>query len=53
MIMTVDDVIREFQKLSAEGKGTCPVVWQSLTHTWDIEPRDTTRNGRPVILVNP
>lgn len=50
--MTVKELRELCQQLEKEGKGENPVIWQSLSHTWDIALTETTRGGKPVILVN-
>jgi hypothetical protein len=51
--MTIDDLFRYCQSKKIEGKGDWPVIWESLSHSWPVEPKETTRGGKPVILINP
>lgn len=50
--MTIDDLRLELTRLSAEGKGHAKVIWQGISHTYDVELELTTREGKPVLLVN-
>lgn len=53
--MTVKQLIEDLELLLATKQvaADTPIIWQSMTHTWDIEPKVTTRSGKTVILVNP
>lgn len=50
--MTVKELIEQLKELDAEGKGDVPVVWTGMSLTYDVELTETTRGGKPVILVN-
>lgn len=51
--VTVDETIEKLKELSAAGHGNAPVIWQALSHTYDIEVSLKRRSGNPVVLVNP
>lgn len=53
--MTVDELLAVCTKLTKEGKGNCPVVWQSLAHVWPVEELRETKTTRSdkAFLVNP
>lgn len=52
--MTVDELIAYLKESKRQGilRGDTPVVWNSLSHSWDVIPTVTTRNGKTVLVVN-
>lgn len=51
--MTINELKKWCEEEEAKGNGETKVIWQSLSHTWDVEPTLTTRGGVPVVLINP
>lgn len=50
--MKISELRAELQRLEAQGKGDVPVIWESVEHTYDVILRETTRGGKPVLVVN-
>jgi hypothetical protein len=52
--MTLDAVIQRLTEMrDKEGvSGETPVIWDAISHSYSVELRLTTRNQKPVILVN-
>lgn len=50
--VTVTDLRKELQRLELEGKGDMLCIWNSMTHSYSVELLETTRNNKPVLVVN-
>jgi hypothetical protein len=51
--MTVDQVIEYLQRWKANGvAGDTPVIWEAISHSYDVDLKVTTRAGKTVVLVN-